>query len=547
MRPQLSGTTPHPQRSQVAAIAAAPNTCEGDRQEAVLRPSLGFIRSHALRLSMISVALLVPCFWHREIEASDLGSHLYNAWLAQLIGHGQAPGLWIAHPWTNVVFDYALSVFAGVFGFHIAEKMAVSLAVLIFFWGMFAFAAAASRRAPWLLTPLLAIFAYGYTFHMGFFNYYFSIGLSFAGIAIFWRGTGRERWIALTLVAPMLLAHPLGVVWLAGACAWIALARSIRPCYHAFVMLGGIALLLAVHFWLPMHYAVLPRQKPFYWFNGSDQLLLFSTRYQIAQFAFLVFLVCALVADLALRRRESLRNYWIPFELYIVTTVAVLAVPSLIYFPHQIAPLSFLPGRLTSISAALLCCLLAVARPRRWHLAASIALAVFFFACVYRDAGAINRMESQADSLVRTVPHGSRVIGSISPHPDSRVFIQHILDRACIGHCFSYGNYEPGTRLFRVRAGPGNPFVLSNYSLALQTETGDYVVQPRDLPIWQIYQCDVSGIRLCIRPLTAGERNGRLDARSAKNRQTNSPFAHGALRDGSLWLRWGSLLFVGEL
>src|SRR5262249_52154204 len=41
----------------------------------------------------VSVLLLIPCFWHRRIEAGDLPSHVYNAWLAQLIGQGQAPGL----------------------------------------------------------------------------------------------------------------------------------------------------------------------------------------------------------------------------------------------------------------------------------------------------------------------------------------------------------------------------------------------------------------------------------------------------------------------
>jgi len=30
----------------------------------------------------ICVQLLVPCFWHQRIEAGDLASHVYNAWLA---------------------------------------------------------------------------------------------------------------------------------------------------------------------------------------------------------------------------------------------------------------------------------------------------------------------------------------------------------------------------------------------------------------------------------------------------------------------------------
>ena len=65
-------------------------------------------------------------------RSDDLGSHVYNAWLAQLIRRGQAPGLWIAHQWTNVLFDLLLSFFGSVFGLagksHLAEKFAVSLA-----------------------------------------------------------------------------------------------------------------------------------------------------------------------------------------------------------------------------------------------------------------------------------------------------------------------------------------------------------------------------------------------------------------------------------
>jgi hypothetical protein len=44
-----------------------------------------------------------------------------------------------------------------------------------------------------------------------------------------------------------------------------------------------------------------------------------------------------------------------------------------------------------------------------------------------------------------------------------------------------------------------------------QMEAGEYVVQPGDLPMAQIYQCDESDLtRLCLRQLVAGEANGRI-------------------------------------
>jgi hypothetical protein len=140
-------------------------------------------------------AILVPCFAppHR---AGDLGSHVYNAWLAQLIQHGQAPdGCFI----TNFV-DSLLSGLATIFGLHAAEILSVAIAVLIFFWGAFALVAVASKRAPWFLAPAIAMVAYGWTFEMGFFNYYISLGLSFFALAILWRGTIRECAVAIVLI-----------------------------------------------------------------------------------------------------------------------------------------------------------------------------------------------------------------------------------------------------------------------------------------------------------------------------------------------------------
>src|SRR5712692_7518708 len=57
--------------------------------------ALRYMRSQWLPVGVISALLVVPCYWHRRIEAGDLASHTYNAWLAQLIGQGQAPGLYI--------------------------------------------------------------------------------------------------------------------------------------------------------------------------------------------------------------------------------------------------------------------------------------------------------------------------------------------------------------------------------------------------------------------------------------------------------------------
>lgn len=471
-----------------------------------------FLRDHWPKLAAISVIVLIPCFWHREIEAADLGSHLYNAWLVQLIERGQVHDLWIDHRWNNILFDYLLSGFGSVFGLRVAERIAVSLAVLIFLWGIFALVSAATRRAPWYVLPCIAVFAYGWTFQMGFFNYYIALGLSFFGIAIFWRGKGRERLIPLALAPLVILAHPLGFFWLLGACAYIGLAEWLPPRYHLFLLLAAAGAIAGIHEYLWHHYVVEAHEDSFYWFNGTDQVVLFGQRYRIVERMLLVFIIVSIGVDAIRNRREPRfwANYFIPLQLYAIVGLAVMLLPRGVRVPHYTGAIALLTERLTSVSAALLCCFLGAMRPSKWHLAGLLAIAAVFFSFVYQDTATINRMEEQVVKLVHTLPPNQRVMGTIEPPPDSRVSIQHILDRACIGYCFSYGNYEPGADMFRVRAVPGNPYVLSDYSLAVEMEEGDYTVRPEDLPVYQVYQCSQSGTDLCIHPLQADEDNDDL-------------------------------------
>jgi hypothetical protein len=472
-----------------------------------------FAHEYRLRIFLTSSIVLIPCFWHREIVSSDLGSHLYNAWLAQLVRHGQAPGLWMAPQHTNVLFDLLLSWFGAAFGWQASEKIAVSISVLIFFWGTFALVSAATRRAPWYLTPCIALFTYGWTFHLGFFNYYLSLGLAFFGLAILWRGT-RRRWILAALFGVLsLIAHPLGFLWLIAAGAYVLIAEATQPRrYQLLIFVAAAASLFGLHSYLWRHYDVYPGTGPAYVFSGADQLLLFGPRYQIPEYALVAFALIALTVDIVRRRAE--RNFWlyyaIPAELYVLVELSVHLLPGGIHFPPPTATLALLTERLTSVSSALICCLLGAMVPRRWHFTATAAIAAIFFAFVYQDTAKVDRMEQQVVQLVSQLPPNQRVLGTIIKPAESRVLIQHILDRACIGRCFSYGNYEPSTGVFRVRALPGNPYVLGSYDDAVDVENGEYTVQLEDLPVYQVYQCSPSGTDLCIRPLEAGEDNDRL-------------------------------------
>ena len=457
----------------------------------------------------MSAVVLIPCVWHRRIVASDLGSHLYNAWLVQLVRARSVPGLYLANQHTNVLFDYLLDAFGRVLALHHAETVAVALCVLAFFWGMFALAAATAKRAPWCLAPALAMFTYGYTFHMGFFNYYLSLAFAFWGIAIAWRARG---WADLALILPFAalaaVAHPLGLAWLVAGGIYVFAATRLPGRWHIFLVAIAIAALAGVHHYVWQHNIVEQQRLPFFNFTGADQLILFSHRYQWIQYAFLGFSALALGRDLWAHRSKNpaRRNYAIPAELYVILFAAVALLPEGIRFADQVPALALLTGRLTSVSAAILCCLLAVMRPRRWHFAGFLALAALFFVCVYRDTSVINRMESQVEQLVGTLPPNQRVMGAIPPLDGSRILIQHMLDRSCIGHCFSYGNYEAAAKLFRVRATPGNPYAMTDFDSTADMEEGVYQVQEEDLPAYGVYVCDPDDeTNLCMRALKSGD------------------------------------------
>lgn len=478
-----------------------------------LRVAYDFARQNLAAVFLISAFLLIPCFWHSHIEAGDLGSHVYNTWLVQLAEKGQAPGIVIVRQWNNVLFDVTLGKAVKLVGWHSAERIVVSLSVLLFFWGVFSLVAVVAGRPPWLLTPCLAVLAYGYSFSMGFFNYYISIGLGCVALAIVWRGR-VGNWLAAAALSPLiLLAHPIGFLWFVATAAYLVLWRRIptywRLALPVFVVAGYItlkgALLHSDRFessWLP---------DPFYWMNGSDQLMLFGHRYLVlARIALAWGFVCFLPAFAAAVRagRELARRFRLPIELYIVAFTAAAFLPENIHSELFAGWIGLLVSRLTTISAIFGLCVLGLLPLRKWHAVGFAIVAAIFFAWNYRDTGTISRVETNAEALVAELPYGTRIVPVVSAPDDWRVqFIGHSVERACVGRCLSYSNYEPSSGQFRVRALPGSPIVTDSVDKSEQMSSGDYIVQPSDLPLVSIYQCgDSDWTVLCAAPLYAGNK-----------------------------------------
>jgi len=99
------------------------------------------------------------------------------------------------------------------------------------------------------------------------------------------------------------------------------------------------------------------------------------------------------------------------------------------------------------------------------------------------------------------------VIVTLDAPPNSRIqFVHHAVERACVGHCFSYANYEASSKEFRVRVREESPVVTSSTDTAEDMAAGEYDLDVSDLPMKQIYQCDGGDLtKLCIRDLAAGD------------------------------------------
>jgi hypothetical protein len=114
-------------------------------------------------------------------------------------------------------------------------------------------------------------------------------------------------------------------------------------------------------------------------------------------------------------------------------------------------------------------------------------------------------MEDRLDAAVRALPQGQRVVGILPDQSLYSLCFHHDLDRACIGRCLSYANYEASSRQFRIRAAPDNGIVLDELADVDAVGGGTYVVQSRDLPIYVVYTCDSGLTEICSRQLQLGE------------------------------------------
>ncbi len=454
---------------------------------------------------LVSLLLLVPCFWLPRVQAGDLSSHIYNAWLAQLIESGRAEGLQVVRQTTNVLFDLILSGLFRPLGAEAAQRISVSLAVLTFVWGAFAFISVVSGRRSWHLMPCIAMLAYGWVFHMGFFNFYLSLGLCFWALALAWKWEPRRLAAALPLFLLAYVAHALPVVWAAGLLGYLWLASRVGPRGRARVILAALSAMVLFHVAVDRTLVSRWSIQQITLTTGADQVWVFDTKYYVT---LLGLLLCWGLLFLRLVHFSGVRQVvsGIPFQFCVLSAAGVFILPTTVFIPGFHHALVYIAERMSLGVGICVCALLATARPRPLERHALLLVALIFFFFLYRDERALNSFEDRMQNVVASLPPGQRVLSAIDD-PDLRAnALTHVIDRVCLGRCYSYANYEASTWQFRVRAIAENPYVVSTYRDSWLMQVGGYVVQERDLPLFQV-DLDASG-RMVIKSLKAGSPCG---------------------------------------
>ena len=355
------------------------------------------------RYLLLSLLVLAPVYWQPRIQGGDLSSHLNNAWLTHWIETGGSDGLLLVHRGTNMLFDLLLAGLFQVFNAEFAQRIAVSLAVLTFAWGAFAFVCVVAGRRPWHLFPCIAMFAYGWVFHMGFFNFYLSLGLCFWVLSLAWDSTPRRIAAAVPLGLLAYVAHALPFLWMIVLVAYLFVARRVSQRVRADVTAASLLLMLGIHLWAggsairlwsPLASGLTP---------GADQGWLFDGKYYLVLIGLLVawgLMFLELLHSSGARRIASS----LPFQICILSAMGVLLLPTTILIPGLNHALVYIAERMSLGVAICVCAFLGPVQPHRRVQVGLLLVALVFFGFLYGDERKLNSYQDrQQDTVAQAV------------------------------------------------------------------------------------------------------------------------------------------------
>ena len=455
------------------------------------------VRGAALAILLYSVLAVVPCLWQPHITNGDLGSHIYNAWLARGIERGEYPQLYLAPVHTNVLFDRLASWLLGWLPPSTAERAAVSATMLIFFWGAFAAAGAIAGRLPWAVTPLLLLLAHGWALQLGLMNFYLGSGIALVAFAVLWRLSLLRVLLGCSLLVLAGLAQPLPALWVAAAIAYKAVFEHATR-LRAWMLLAGIALVALTGVALRVRYPSVWSFGQWRQLTGADHAVAYGPEYKLVEVA-----ICAAAAWVLFDRWRAEPLFWLrslTAHFWILLSAGVMLLPSGIHFRAYVWPYGFVTQRLSCLLAVVGIAGLAAARPRRGVVVSFAVIAAVFFSMLYHDTRRLNRIQKQFDEIVRRYPHGQRFFTVLTDwHGGNHApYFNHMLGRACIGRCFDYGSFEVATRQFRIRARGPNPFVQIDFNPNIAEK---FRTTNPGMTLYNIDWCRPASDELCVKEI----------------------------------------------
>ena len=449
----------------------------------------------------LSIAAIMPCLCQKSVINGDLGSHLYNAWLAIGIERGEYPGLYFERAHTNVLFDFLLTRLVSSFRPATAERLALSISVLIFFWGTFAAVRVLSRERAWAVTPLILILTHGWTLQVGFMNFHLATGIALLALALLWNPSPTRVFFACLLLALAAMAQPLPAVWVVLAMVYKTLyTRWEQYCTTLLLAAIGISALSAVAIragWLPIILGTTGWDiGQLRHATGVDQALAYGPEYEWVAVSLLA--LSGIVLAQGWRRDRQLCSNRLMAHLWILLAAGTFLIPDGILFRGYVAGYYFISQRIAALLAVVGIAALAAERPQPRVVLSFALVAALFFAMLYRDTRRLNIIQSQFNDIVQRYPLGQRFVTDLNDwHSNSQApFLQSMLGRACVDRCLDYGNYEASSRQFRIRARGPNPFVRTDLN---RNPVDEFQQSNPDLSLNVIEWCRPASDELCVR------------------------------------------------
>lgn len=205
-----------------------------------------------LLLGLLIVAYLLPIWLFPYFPTQDGVSHVYNSQILTEYNNSDYQfGDYYEinwYPFPNWLSHFSLAVLMSVFPSLIAEKIFLSLYVILFPLAIYYFLNAV-QRGRYALVILSFTFVYNYLFLMGFYNFAVSVPLFFLALGYWWRHkddmNGTRIVLLNLLIVITYFAHLISYAFILFSIALLALLHFKRD-FKRILMTGCYLLPAAV-------------------------------------------------------------------------------------------------------------------------------------------------------------------------------------------------------------------------------------------------------------------------------------------------------------